>query len=46
MFAKKECLYIGREKEYSKKNSINDLVYATDLSKNFYLDHLVHILQF
>ena len=40
MFAKKNCLYIGREKEYGKKNV---LAQATDSIINFYLDHPLYI---
>ena len=35
-------MYIGREKEYSKK-TINGLVQATDQIINFQLDHPVYI---
>ena len=40
---KKNCLYKGREKEYSK--SINGLVQATDSIINFSFDHLVQKLR-
>ena len=38
----KNCLYIQREKKYSIKRSINELVQVSDLIINFYLDHTVY----